>query len=471
MSLIWRFPMPPLSLKREIILIVLLVFAVYANALLWGVFQFDDYNVIVYDKTVHSWRAWWSNLGHGIRPLLKLSYTADWLSGRGESGFHLTNLLIHSANTIFVLLLTRRFALCHVRLQPNACSIALVTALLFAVHPIHTEAVTYISGRSSSLMALCYMGALLAYFAGRDGLLGEGSRKKLPVLLLYFAVPLLFMMAVAVKETAILFPVALMLLERGCGTCPLSSPWQFVRLQWPVWLTFLVLLACLTMYGNYPSHAGRSLALHGGWVNLITQAHGFIYLMGQWFWPVDLNIDPDLPVFTRINAAAMLKMLLMFFLVVWAVSGFFRPVKQGERSWLWFAFAWAILHVTMLYLFLPRLDVANERQLYVASWPMLMAIASEMALVFSKRLMLPFFTILIISGSALTFLRNQNYYSEISLWESTLVLSPNKSRVHNNLGYAYLLAGRDAEAQRHFMQAVQLDSENYRARFNLQRVK
>ena len=86
-----------LQTKRQIITaLVVAVFAAYANALLWGVFQFDDFNVIVGNSAVHSWPAWWADVGHGIRPLLKLSYTFDWGLGWGARGFHLSNLLIHA---------------------------------------------------------------------------------------------------------------------------------------------------------------------------------------------------------------------------------------------------------------------------------------------------------------------------------------------------------------------------------------
>jgi Flp pilus assembly protein TadD len=71
---------------------------------------------------------------------------------------------------------------------------------------------------------------------------------------------------------------------------------------------------------------------------------------------------------------------------------------------------------------------------------------------------------------SLTLLRNQTYQTEVSLWEDTVKKSPNKARVHNNLGYAYLLAQRHAEARREFLITVELDPDNYKARYNLLRL-
>src|SRR3989338_6179942 len=88
--------------------LALAVIVSYFNALS-GAFQFDDYKVIVDNPSVHSWEAWFAGLGHGIRPLLKFSYTLDWTMGLGVTGFHITNLLIHLANAWLVFRLSEIF--------------------------------------------------------------------------------------------------------------------------------------------------------------------------------------------------------------------------------------------------------------------------------------------------------------------------------------------------------------------------
>ncbi|MFA7400299.1 MAG: hypothetical protein WCZ98_07450, partial [Sideroxydans sp.] len=87
----------PESTLHTLMWLALAVAIGYANALT-GSFQFDDFNVIVNEEQVHSWANWYAALGNGIRPLLKLSYTANWTMGLGVLGFHLTNLLIHLLN-------------------------------------------------------------------------------------------------------------------------------------------------------------------------------------------------------------------------------------------------------------------------------------------------------------------------------------------------------------------------------------
>ncbi|HEX7519195.1 MAG TPA: hypothetical protein VF325_02845, partial [Candidatus Deferrimicrobium sp.] len=155
------------------------VAVVYLNSFR-GVFQFDDYNVIVDNGGVHNWGAFLAGLPRGIRPLLKLTYTLNWISGLGLFGFHLVNVGLHAANAVMLFFLASRIG------GPSVSRFAaLLPALLFAVHPVQTEAVTYISGRSVSLMAFFYLGSLLAYLRGR----ARGSR-----FLLYLASPILFLL-------------------------------------------------------------------------------------------------------------------------------------------------------------------------------------------------------------------------------------------------------------------------------------
>ena len=95
-----------------------------------------------------------------MRPLLKASYTLNWTLGHGEFGFHLFNNAVHALNAALLYLIGRDLFKNHFA--------ALIAAFAFAMHPIATEAVTYISGRSSSLMAVFYLGALYAYVRGRE---------------------------------------------------------------------------------------------------------------------------------------------------------------------------------------------------------------------------------------------------------------------------------------------------------------
>lgn len=431
--------------------LALAVIVSYFNALS-GDFQFDDYKVIVDNPSVHSWEAWLAGLGHGIRPLLKFSYTLDWTLGLGKTGFHLTNLLIHLVNAYLVFRLSEMF-IERQMLRERLQHVPLFAALLFAMHPAHTEAVTYICGRSTSLMTLFYLGGLLAYVTGRTCQDNLGQNR----LRLYVVAPLMFVIALSVKETAVTFPLALLAWELGCG-----GAWKTVfRPQWPSWAVLLAGALFFLFNDSYLAQAERSAQLNSLQGNLATQLFAFSYLLRQWALPLWLNIDPDLPLLHDLSGSLL---PLLFFSALFALM----LVCRCKRPWISFALAWAIIHLLALYLFLPRVDIANDRQLYLADWPLFLALAIELALLLRTPTFRLTAAALALSLAALTVARNQVYASEAALWEDAVRKSPHKARVHNNLGYAYRLAGRIEDARREFILALQLDPKHIKARHNLE---
>ncbi len=429
--------------------LVLAVGVCYTNALS-GEFQFDDYKVIVDNPAVQSWAAWWASAGHGIRPLLKLSYTLNWTSGLGLTGFHLVNLLIHLGNVWLVYRLSEQFVNARDgsgRLQDAP----LLAALLFAVHPIHTEAVTYVSGRSASLMALFYLAGLLTYAIGRT------TQRKV---FLYALTPLLMLAALGVKETAVTFPLALLLWEWSCG-----GGWRAsVQRQWPGWVVWLAAAAFFLLNENYAGQMQRSADLNSLQGNVATQLGAAAYLLRQWALPLWLNIDPDLPLkadFTGMAAPLALAAVLL--------AGVLRYAHH--RPWITFALTWLALHLMALYLFLPRLDIANERQMVLADWPLFLALGIELRLGLRGATFKVAAAALLLALAGLTLLRNQVYFSEIALWQDTAAKSAQKARVHNNLGYAYQLAARTADARREFELALLLDPDQVQARLNRRRLE
>ena len=438
----------PESRATVLLWLTLAVIIGYANVL-GSPFQFDDYNVIVNEEQVHSWANWFASLGNGIRPLLKFSYTLNWTMDTGVAGFHLTNLLIHLANAYLVYSLAQAFTQQQWQ-RDSLRHVPLLTALLFAVHPVNTEAVSYICGRSASLMTLFYLAALLSYVIGRT----RDSR-----LHMYVVTPLLFILALAVKETAMTFPLALLLWELGCG-----GRWKSAfKPQWPVWAVSGIAVLFFIFSNSYFTQMQRSAEFNGLVGNIATQLSGFAWLLRQWALPLWLNIDPDLPLRTSFSGT-MWPILLLITLSVLMLACWRR------RPWLGFALAWAMLQLLPLYLFLPRLDIANERQLYLAGWPLLLALSIELSLWLNSRVFRVVAAAILLSLTSLTILRNQVYASEISLWQDAALKSPDKARVHNNLGYAYLLAQRTDDARREFAAALELDPNHFRARYNLERL-
>jgi tetratricopeptide (TPR) repeat protein len=424
------------------------VAAVYLNSFR-GVFQFDDYNVIVDSAGVHSWGAFLAGLPRGIRPLLKFTYTLNWTSGLGLFGFHLVNVTLHAANAVMLFFLAARIG------GPSASGLsALFPALLFAIHPVQTEAVTYISGRSVSLMTFFYLGSLLAYLLGRE----RGSR-----LLLYAASPILFLLAVASKEVALTLPFALVLCEAARRE---RTGWKEALCAQAVHWTLLISLAVLFLaHSGYGRLLEACFGIRGAASNLLTQVHGISFLLSRLVLPHELNFDPDLPVFSGWAPVPLPEVLLLAVLVA---AGFFLFSKRSPAG---FGILWFFLHLVPTNSFIPRLDVANERQLYLASWGLFVALATGAELLgerWGPKRVTAAAAVLVIALGALTVSRNTVYRSEVALWEDTVRKSPGKARAWNNLGYAYDLKGRFREAESAYLQSLRIDAGYALARGNLE---
>lgn len=419
--------------------------AAYANSFAVP-FHFDDFKAIVNPAAVHSWSAWRANLGHGLRPLLKLSYLGNWRMGGGLFGFHLVNLLIHLLNSGLVFALSLAFGR-QVAPERDWAGVAFLAALLFTLHPVHTEAVTYLSGRSSSLMSACYLAGLLAYVQG-------GGQP--PPWRRYLLSPGLFAVAAGVKESAMLFPFALVLWE-FCG----ATPWrEIARRQWLHWLLFALGVIYLLGHPGYGEMIRECAQWHRLGDNLRSQINGCGYLFLRLFWLTGLNIDPELQVVHGWRPVAPL-------LALGAGIGAWAWARRGRRPWILFGLGWAGLHLLALYIWLPRVDIVNERQLYLADWGLFFLLAAESQRWWQGRWGGWGVTAVVALLLAATVARNRDYRSELALWRDTAAKSPGKARPANNLGHAYRLAGRREEARQAFLAALRLDPRSERARNNL----
>jgi tetratricopeptide (TPR) repeat protein len=184
-----------------------------------------------------------------------------------------------------------------------------------------------------------------------------------------------------------------------------------------------------------------------------------------------MNIDPDLPVITSWNPTIILEasMLLIFFIIG---INYFK-----KRPCIGFGILWFFLHLIPTNSLVPRLDIANDRQLYLASMGIFLIIAVEgkrlicylekQYVVDQSKILYTSLALVLLMLSYFTVTRNHAYRSEISLWEDSRAKSPYKARVHNNLGYAYYLDGRVSDAKKAYLTALRLNPDYRQARNNL----
>lgn len=455
-----RFAADPLV--RAHALLVGATLAAYVSSF-GGGYQFDDWAVIVGDPRVHSFGAWWQSMP-GIRPLLKLSYALNWQSGFALAGMHAVNLGLHALNAVLVFALLRRLAL---RVGPSGLTAPLIGALLFALHPVQTEAVTYLSGRSCSLSALFALASLLAWEAGRAQ--ARGARR---TVLTSLVSPLLLLLALCAKETAMVVPAAVVLL----AMCDARR-----RTRWRDALAAaaphaLVLIAVGLLAATVPRYwmlLESSLAVRGIGVNLMTQLHGIAWLTGQLVMPWRLNADPALAVVDSWTPATIsLAIACGLVLAIAAASLRRRPAVS-------FGIFWFFLWLAPTNSVLPRLDIANDRELYLAligpAWLAGCAVSQARANAARRpswRRGIAIITGLVIVGFGLsTSARNRVYDNEIAYWSDVCAKSPDNARAVNNLGFALAQAGDPAAAAAQYRRALEIDPQYTRAAINLLMLK
>ncbi|MEK6211762.1 MAG: tetratricopeptide repeat protein [Pseudomonadota bacterium] len=428
--------------------------AAYFNAL-FGSFQFDDYNVIVHNPAVHSAAAWFESMP-GIRALLKLSYTLNWIAGPAPFGFHLFNVAVHAANAALVYFL---FCALRDRLPASAARWApFLGALLFALHPVHTEAVAYVSGRSVSLMALFYLGGVLAYLRA-DASPAPGKLRAISAAL--------FAAALLTRETAVTLPLALLLCD---ATDPHRRPFRdILQHQSLHWLILIAATLVMVASPTYRHLLEVSLSTRTVAENLLSQINAIWYLGGQLLMPWRLNVDPDLAVAASWTPSLALQAALL----AGAVAAGFANLRR--RSWLAFALLWFFIHLLPTNSVLPRLDLANDRQLYLASVGVFLvaAIALQRLLERAQRrwVVNALVGIMLLGLGYATAQRNETYRSEVSFWEDAATKSPHKARVFNNLGFVYQQAGRLDAAEQAYLRALELDPKHPRAYWNLENLR
>lgn len=416
----------------------------YANVL-GGSFQFDDFQMIVDNPAVHSLHAWWQALP-GIRPLLKLSHALNWTLSPAPLGFHLFNIATHALNALLLWRLARHWlrALAP-QVEPRETA-ALTVALLFALHPVATEAVSYVSGRSISLAATFSLAAMLAHLHG----IAHAHRASL-----WLWSPLLFAAALAVRETAMIVPLALLLFSACAGQRPRDAL-AALRGQWLV-LAAAALAALATP--GYRSFFGWSLQTRDVGAQLLGQLEAHRHLLFHSLLGLRTNIDPDLRVPAGVNVELAATALLLAAVLAFALR------SRRSRPWLLFGVLWYLLQLAPSNSLLPRFDLANDRHLYLAlAGPALIAVVASWRL---RRVGLALCAgLLLVLGTA-TVRRNHDYRDEQALWQAAVAASPAKPRAWLNLGYARQQAGDIEGARAAYACALALDPNYAQAAINL----
>jgi cytochrome c-type biogenesis protein CcmH/NrfG len=338
--------------------------------------------------------------GANYMPITVLSFAANYrLTGPKPLGFHLGNILLHTACALLVYALLLRL-----ELQPH---LACITALLWAVHPLQVESVAWISERKNVLSGAFFFAAFYFYvlFSQR------------PRLRTYVALLVLFVLAVLAKMNTMVLPAVALAYE---------TAFRF-RLRARDVLAALPMVgiaagvAWYNVAGN-PIHGGD---YHGGsalvtWLSSCVVV--FRYLRNL-LLPIDLSVFYDVPLRgSLLDLPVLLSVLGLAGLAVAVV--FSVSIKRREGFWiLWFAITLApMLNIV------PFRSMMNDRYMYLALLgPLALVTSAAAALVRLRRLRIPLVVgaaAAIAACASLTFRRVDIWASPLALWKDWALRVP-----------------------------------------------
>jgi tetratricopeptide (TPR) repeat protein len=434
---------------------LIIAFALMAYANTFEVpFHFDDHRVIVLNGALHikslSPQAWlkFFDRDHleSLRNFTDFTFAVDYYLGRlNPLIYHLTNLLIHMGSGLLLygfLWLTLRLPVFRQSYGSIAFPVSLLSSLLFVVHPIQIQAVTYIVQRYSSLATLCFLLSMVCYVKAR---LSSGSTRW------YWSGGTLVagILALYSKENTLVLPLFIGLYEFLFfqeGRLKIERK----TLRWILLGLGLLLFALLLFWGKFFLEAFRyRLGMTGLWSDrLLTQCRVFVFYLSLLIYPHPsrLNIDHDFPLSQSLfnpptTFPALLFVLGLLGLALWRVKR--NPLLS--YSILWF-------YGNLLIESILPIDMVFEHRLYrsSASAFFLFSLCAMRGINWfrQKRPDFPGATkpygfetvvilLLILPLMIFTFQRNRVWGSTITLWEDAVRKSPQKPRPHNNLGVEF----------------------------------
>jgi len=346
-------------------LITGLVLIAYSNTFTSS-FHFDDHPSIVDNPTIK--RVTGDNLASilmGNRPVVYLSLMLNYsLGGLNVTGYHIFNIAVHIANSMFVFLLmlwTLNLPALEAAYRAKAGRMALFGALLFAVHPIQTESVTYIITRTELLATFFYLATFLLFFKG-------ATRNNF---LYYVGAGVTAFLAAGSKEWAVTLPALLaiydfLFLARG-DMKAVAARWKAYALVLLSWLMIYHLLHTTFESAGQNASIGFNVSTTSG---ITTKTYFLTSLNVLWTYlrllvlPIKQNLDYDYPIAKTLFEFPTILSFIGHLAVLIAAVWLYR-----RKGWLLIPFgvAWFYIGISPVQSIVPIIDIIFEHRAYMPS--------------------------------------------------------------------------------------------------------
>ncbi len=399
------------------------------------------------------------------RPVANLSFALNhFFNGYNVVGYRLINILIHIVNGGLLYALARltfRTPALGVHRQ-TAGAVACAAAILWLVHPLHTQSVAYIVQRMTGLAAMFYLLSLTCYAGAR---MAERSKRRRTLWAGFIASGLL---ALGTKEIAATLPVFIFLYEWYFFQ-NLDGHW--LRRRIPLLIGAAAAGAVIGMvylgFGNpldriFSAYDGSGMSVGQ---RLMTQLRVVVFYISLLFWPAAsrLNLDHHTAVsLSLLDPITTLLALLLLAALLLAAVLMARREPLGSFAILWF------LGNLVIESSVIRLELVFEHRTYLPSvFPVMAVVALGARLIRGKKTAIAVLALLAAACAFSTWERSKVWGDDVALWRDCMQKSPLKPRPHNNLGSALSNRDRFDEAAVHLARAVELSPNYGDARYNL----
>lgn len=434
--------------------IALVTFAVYLPSLGNGFVNWDDPVYILDNARIRSldldffkW-AFVSVYISNWHPLTMISFAIDYsLWGTDPRGYHFVNIVFHALNTFLVFFLALRLvALRALDGSKVPIAAAAVTAILFGLHPVHVESVSWVSERKDVLCGFFFILTILAY-------LRYAGAKAAGRPFYYIASLLLFALALLSKPMAVTLPVVLLILDYY-PLERLDRGKPGLLLEKAPFFLLAAFSAALTVWAQASSDAFMVFESYTHTMRVFLSVKGFIFYLYKMAFP--LWLSPFYP--PPLKASLLDPGFIVSLILIVAITA--ATVVAAKRKKVFLA-VWLFYVITLL----PVIGIlqvgsqaAADRYAYIPGLGPFILIGVGAGLLFEKRYKaaLPVVILLTVLLAGKTILQQAVWKTSSTLWSEAIRQYPNTYFVYHKRGIAYMRAGDYPKALEDFNQALSI---------------
>ena len=395
-------------------------------------------------------------LGHYYRPVIWLTFFFDkYVWGLEPSFMHLENVLIHLFNSVLIYLIANRIT----GVDEKRIELPLFAALLFAVHPINTEAVCWIDGRTDPLAAFFVLVA--AY-----SLTLPGWRENKALLLI--PAGSIFLGGLSKEVAFFFFPVAYLATFDWVHSKEYKFPSASELIRNCIPFSFFAVLYLYLRQAGLPAGdlSVSILLTHktSYYQMFVTALKTFGFYVKKLFLPLPLNFA--IVSYSDRYAWFCIAVIVLLCWFIWKKRGYYSALAGA-----FFLIIPAVLVAVRPMAWTP----VAERYLYAPASLFTIALIGIIFQLFKTKNLERFLPLLLVSiiiiSSVITVKRNLVWQDNYLLFSDTVAQSPDFARVRNELGIALALRGEKKEASRQFEQGKHLDKNYLLPIINLANIK